>query len=222
MEQTDFDSQTFFREHLQRSSDGKLEISGDDLSPVELALLETEKRRRGSQAAVAREKVKAERFELELNKVKEELPNVKPKTVVDEALKYSDPDEYVKQQLAAQRENPYEEVFDAASKYAKQTAGEKTVEEFIALHNQDHPDKPVTEEMLNLDLPPRLLNQFEQGNMSPQEFLAQAADILHRPTETANQELPSMPDLGQVGGQTTPTDDGSNDAILANYSQAIF
>ncbi len=221
-EQSSFDSQTFFREHLQRSSDGKLEVSGNDLSSVELALLETEKRRRGSQAAVAREKVRADKFELELGKVKETITNVKAPTPVDQSLKYSDPDEYIKQQLEAQRANPYEEVFDAASQYAQQTVGAQTVQSVITEHNQAYPDKPLTEEMLNLDLPPRLLNQFEKGDMSPQDFLAQAADILYRPTEVVNQAIPNTPNLGDVGGQTSPSDDGSNDALVESYAKAIF
>ena len=216
-----FDSQSFFKEHLQRTSDGKVEIVGNDLNPVELALLETEKRRRGSQAAVAREKVRADKYELELGKVRETITQVQPQ-IVDESLKYADPDEYIKQQLEIQRNNPYDEVFDAANQYAQQTVSARSVQEMISEHNQNYPDKPLTEEMLNLDLPPRLLNQFEQGNMSPQDFLAQAADILHRPKEVVSPEPMGMPDLGKVGGQTTPTDDGSNDAMLANYGQAIF
>ncbi len=183
--------------------------------------METEKRRRGSQADVTREKTRANKFELELNQVKDNVGKVEVPRV-DPQLKYTDPDEYVRLQLEAQKVNPYAEVFDAASQYAQQTVGAQSVNEMLVEHNATYPDKPLTEEMLNLDLPPRLLNTFEQGNMSPQDFLAQAADILHRPRETANQELPNTPNLGEVGGQTTPTDNGSNDKLMANYSSAIF
>ena len=218
-----FDQATFFKEHLSRTSDGKLEVVGDDLSPVELALLETEKRRRGSQSAVTREKMRADRSELELGRIKEEIPKVNiQQPQIDPALKYSDPDEYIKQSLEAQKQDPYREVFDTASQYAQQTVGAQTVQQVIADHNQAYPDKPLSEEMLSLDLPPRLLNQFEQGQMSPQDFLAQAADILYRPTEVVNPDIPKTPNLGEVGGQTSPTDDGSNDKMMTNYSQAIF
>ena len=218
-----FDQATFFKEHLQRTEDGKLAVVGDDLNPVELALLETEKRRRGSQSAVTREKMRADKYELELNKVKEEIPNIKfEQPQIDPALKYSDPDEYIKQTLELKQQDPYAPVFDAASQYAQQTVGAQTVQQVIAEHNQSYPDKPLSEEMLNMDLPPRLLSQFEQGQMSPQDFLAQAADILYRPKEVANPQVPETPNLGEVGGQTSPTDDGSNDKLMANYASAIF
>jgi len=220
-EQTQFNSQEFFKEHLHRTSDGKIEIVGNDLGPVELALLETEKRRRGSQAAVAREKVRADKYELELGQVKEKIPTIKP-TEVDESLKYSDPDEYIRQQLEAQRSDPYEKVFNEASQYAQQTVGVKTVEAVIAEHNIAHPDKPLTLEMIDYDLPPRLLNEFAEGKMSPQDFLVEASDILYRPKEVHNELIPETPNLSEVGGSTTPTDDGSNDKMMANYASAIF
>ena len=217
-----FDSQTFFKNHLVKGEDGNLTVSGDNLAPLELALLETEKRRRGSQASNSRETARATKAELELQKVKEGVINIQPQQPIDEALKYSDPDEYIKQTLAARDSNPYQETFDTATQYAAQEAGKMTVDNVIANHNQNNPTKQVTLEMLEQDLPPRLVNDFQSGKMSPQDFLGQAADILYRPTIAANQATPDMPDLGAVGGQTTPTDNGSNDTLVANYAQAVF
>ena len=217
-----FDQATFFKEHLQRTDDGKLTIVGDDLSPVEVALLETEKRRRGSQSAVTREKLRADRYELELNKVKEEIPKVQvEEPIIDPALKYSDPDEYIRLTLEAKQKDPYAEVFDTASQYAQQTVGEQTVQSVLIEHNQTHPDKPLTEEMLNMDLPPRLLNDMSEGKLSPQEFLAKAADILYRPKAVVNPDIPETPNLGDVPGSTTPTgQDSTSDEV--SYESAIF
>ena len=217
-----FDPQEFFREHLQRTNDGKIEIVGDDLSAMELALLDTEKRRRGSQAAVAREQARANKSELELNKVRETIVDFKPTNTIDESLKYSDPDEYIKQTLEAQRANPYKEVFDAADQYAQQTVGAQTVQAVLAEHNQMDPSRPLTEEMLNMDLPPRLLSQFEQGAMSPQDFLAQAADVLYRDREVHTDTPPGTPNLGRVGGSTKPSSDGSEEKQMAQYANAVF
>ncbi len=216
-----FNRAEFFKQHLSRDSDGKIEIQGNDLSSLELALLETEKRRRGSQAAEAREKVRADRYELELGQVREKIPNIKPNHV-EESLKYSDPDEYIRLQLEAQRVDPYEQVFNEASQYAQQTVGVNTVEAVIAEHNAVNPNKPLTLEMLDNDLPPRLLNEFANGKMSPQDFLVEASDILYRPKEVHNEQIPETPNLGKVGGSTTPTDDGTSDKMMANYANAIF
>ena len=217
-----FDSQEFFKKHLIRSENGALEVQGDDLSPVELALCETEKRRRGSQAASSREKARADRGELELTKVKDNIRGVQIAEPVDPALKYSDPDAYIAQTLAAQTTDPYQEAFDTASKQASQEASQMTVDSVLLTHNQSHPDRQVTLDMLEMDLPPRLVSEFETGKISPADFLNQAADILYRPTEIGNTVIPNVPDLGEVGGQTTPTDDGSNDKLMENYSTAIF
>jgi len=141
---------------------------------------------------------------------------------VESSLKYSDPDEYIRQTLEAQRANPYDQAFDTASQQAADEAGRFTVEGEIAAYNANNPDKKITLDMLELDVPPRLVNDFSQGKIDPQDFLTQAADILYRPTETHNEHIPVTPDLGDVGGQTSPTDDGSNDKMLANYASAIF
>jgi len=216
-----FDQKAFFTEHLHRSSDGSYEVKGDDLGPLELALLETEKRRRGSQATISREQAKARRAEIELAKVKEAVPKVQV-TQVDEALRYSDPDEYIKQTLDARGGNPYDEVFNTASQQAADEAGHATVEGEIAFYNEEHPDTQITAEMLEMDLPPRLIREFSEGKLHPQDFLSQAADILYRPTETANQTIPVTPDLGAVGGSTTAESNGSNDKLLDNYANAVF
>jgi len=218
-----FQLQDFFRDHLVRAEDGSLQIKAEGLGPVELALLETEKRRRGSQAATSREKLRADKAQLELEKVKETIPTVNVTTAqVDPTLKYSDPDEYIRQTLEMQNNNPYQEVFDTASQYAQQTVGAQSVQEVIEEHNKANPTKPLTEEMLNLDLPPRLLGELESGKVTPQDFLAQAADILYRPTETHNENIPETPNLGDVGGSTTPSSEGTQETVLAQYSSAIF
>jgi len=218
-----FNTSDFFREHLVRTDAGAYDIKGDDLGPVELALLETEKRRRGSQASTSREKARADKYELEIQKVREIIPTMDHRThQVDEGLKYSDPDEYIRLTLEAQRANPYDEAFNTASQQAADEVGQRTVEGEIASFNADNPQRQITLDMLELDLPPRLVNEFSAGKISPQDFLGQAADILYRPTETHNQTIPNTPNLGEVGGQTSPTDDGSNDKLMANYASAIF
>ncbi len=217
-----FDSANFFRNHLVKQDNGSLEITGDDLSAVELALLDTEKRRRGSQASSSREKARADRTEVELIKVKEGVQTMTQPTPIDPALKYSDPDEYIKQTLVAQRSDPYQETFDTARQQASQEVGQKTAETMLAEHNADNPDRVLNMNMLEMDLPPRLVNQFQSGDLSPQDFLSQAADVLYRPTETHNPSIPVTPDLGAVAGGSTPTDEGGNDAMVENYSKAIF
>jgi len=217
-----FNQSEFFREHLSRTDNGSYEIKGDDLSPLELALLDTEKRRRGSQAATSREKARADRYELEIDKVKTALPTMEHRQTVDANLKYTDPDEYIRLTLAAQADNPYEEVFNTASQQAADEVGQSSVEHEINSFNLEHPQTPITPDMLEMDLPPRLLNELAAGKIAPQDFLAQAADILYRPTETHNPTIPVTPDLGAVGGQTTPTDDGSNDKMAAQYASAVF
>ncbi len=218
-----FNTSDFFREHLVRTDGGSYEVQGDDLGPVELALLETEKRRRGSQAATSKEKARADKAELEIRKVREIIPTIDiSANRIEESLKYSDPDEYIRQTLVAQRANPYDEAFNTASQQAADEVGQKTIADEIATFNADNPNRQITMDMLELDLPPRLINEFTKGQLVPQDFLGQAADIMYRPTETHNENIPVTPNLGEVGGQTTPTNDGSNDQMLETYENAVF
>ncbi len=221
-EQT-FDSQAFFREHLVKTDDGRLEIKSDGLGPVELALLDTEKRRRGSQASSTKEKLRADRVELELSNIKEVVPTIdKDQNKVDDALKYTDPDEYIRQSLENAGKDPYTEAFDAASKQAAQKVGQMTIESVIADHNEAHPGRQLNMGMLEMDLPPRLVNEFTDGKLSPSDFLDKASAILYAPTEVYNEVIPKTPNLGEVAGQTTPSDDGGNDALMVNYANAVL
>jgi len=218
-----FNTSDFFREHLVRNDSGSYEVQGDDLGPVELALLETEKRRRGSQASTSKEKARADKAELEIRKVREIVPTIDHSANrIEESLKYSDPDEYIRLTLEAQRANPYDDAFNTASQQAADEVGQITVEGEVAIFNADNPTRQITMDMLELDLPPRLINEFTQGKLASQDFLGQAADILYRPTETHNENIPVTPNLGESGGQTKPSDDGSNDKMLETYSNAIF
>lgn len=216
-----FNSSSFFKEHLKRTEDGSLEIVGTDLGPMEMALLETEKRRRGSQASSAREKARADKYKNEIGKVKTGIRDVRQPDPIDPTLKVTDPDEYIRLTIEAQQHDPYKEMFDTASQQAAQETGQQTIESIIAQHNQVNPDRVLSQDMLEMDLPPRLVNDFTEGKMSSSDFLSRAAEILYRPTATSPQTM-GQPDLGNVGGQTTPTDTGSNDKMLTNYGQAII
>ncbi len=217
-----FSTQDFFREHLVRTDDNKTAIQGDNLNPLELALLEVEVKRRGEQGATSREKARADRSELELSKVKESVRGIPQRQEIDPALKYSDPDEYIKQSLEAQSHDPYQEVFSTARTQATQEVGQVTLDDMVAQHNVANPTMQITPDMLNMDLPPRLVSDFGEGKVSPQDFLSKAADILYRPRQVMNQELAETPNLSKVGGQTSPTDNGSNEQMAANYASAIF
>jgi len=123
-----FDTQEFFREHLVKSDSGKFSIQGNELSHIEMALLNVEVKRRGEQGATSREKARADRSELELSKVKENVRGMDQAPQIDQALKYSDPDEYIRQTLEAQSRDPYQDVFDASSKQASQESGQTTMD----------------------------------------------------------------------------------------------
>ncbi len=219
-----FDAEAFFKDNLTREEDGSVSVKEGDFSPVEKSLLITEKRRRDAQRTMSHEKTRADKVTLELNKVKEVLPNhfTANTDEIDPNLKHTDPDAYIEQVLAAKAQDPYSKVFEEASEYASQAVTTLTMEQTLAAHNEAYPDKAITNDMLSLDLPPRLEQEFKAGKISSAEFLNQAADILYKPTKVVSPSVESQPNLSEVGGQTNPTNDETRDAVMANYENAIF
>ena len=148
------------------------------------------------------------------------ITKVKQPEPVDPNLKYTDPDKYIELMMAQKNgSDPYQTVFDEASAIASQQAGQLSMTHLLEQHNKNNPDKQITPDMLDMDLPPRLINEFKEGKVAPSVFLEKAADILHRPTTVANQTPPSQPNLGDVPGGVSPSDGGSNDNLVEAYAK---
>lgn len=217
-----FNAETFVNTNLVKDESGTLAMKEGTYTPEQDALLKTEMRRRETNSSYSKERLRADKAELELDTLKKNLHNIPQAPVIDEDLKHVDPDAYIEQVLAAKAFDPYAEVFQQSSEQANSQVGQLTLDGAIAIHNQRNPDKPITPDMMNYDLPPRLVKRFQGGEISATEFFGEAATLLYKPKTVAQEPVVGQPNLNNVTGGSLPGQ-VDKDAEAANtYATAVI
>lgn len=196
-----------------------------------------EKRFKDTQAfatKIAQEKAEKER---ELNELKAELSVLKetanPSLNIDaqmqselEDLKYSDPDAWrVKMnELELKSRQEFNSKIDEAKQLSSQQLELQRRANILDQFQTKHPDVAFTDELLNLDIPRRIVKELEEGKVSYEEFLNNVYNYVKHPkvigstTKTLEQ-----PNLSKVGGDDTPTkNSSSNQNIIKTYEDMEF
>lgn len=81
---------------------------------------------------------------------------------------------------------------------------------------------PLTDEMLDNDIPPRIIKKLETGKVSFEEFLAEAHAYIVAPKKVASPKLDAQPNLGKAGGGSEPSHTSQALGDLAEYRNTIF
>lgn len=81
---------------------------------------------------------------------------------------------------------------------------------------------PLTDEMLDNDIPPRIIKKLETGKVSFEEFLAEAHAYIVSPKKVASPKLDAQPNLGKAGGGSEPSHTSQALGDLAEYRNTIF
>ncbi len=135
-------------------------------------------------------------------------------------MKHDDPDAW-----RAELNKLEQATYAAGQEKSKQTRESVTRDveigrraKLLADHNQQHPDAQITDDVLERDLPPRLVNKLNDGSISFDDFLIEASKYIATPKTIKSGEADNLPNLGKVGsGQDTPQGDSNTD-----YANAIF
>ena len=139
----------------------------------------------------------------------------KPSLQIDEAtkseledLKFSDPDAW--RAKMNELENSAHQTFNNKVNEAKQLTSQQMelqrrasiLEQFQA----EHPDVEFTDELLQFDIPPRIVKELENGKVTYEEFLNNVYNYVKAPKVigSTNKTL-EQPDLSKIGGDDTPT-----------------
>ena len=206
-------------------------------TPESTQQVDYEKRFKDTQAfatKIAQEKAEKER---ELNELKAELSvlkeTAKPSLNIDaqmqselDDLKYSDPDAWRAKMNEFELKSKQE--FNSKIEEAKQLSSQQLELQrranILEQFQTEHPDVAFTDELLNLDIPRRIVKELEEGKVSYEEFLNNVYNYVKTPkvigstTKTLEQ-----PNLSKVGGDDTPTkNSSSNQNIIKTYEDMEF
>ena len=142
-----------------------------------------------------------------------------------EDLKYSDPEAWRKKlnQLESEARNEFDsKVAEARNATSMQLELSKRAS-ILNEYKAKHPDIAFTDELLNLDIPGRIVKKLENGQVTYEEFLNEVVNFVKAPKVigSANSTL-DQPNLSKVGGDDTPTKDGTNKNLAKTYESMEF
>lgn len=188
-----------------------------------------EKRRRDTQSALGKstQELAAER------KMREELEKrVAAQVKIDmtpeeserlENLKFDDPEAWRKemnkleQKATTTVQEELSSLSTEASQYAEKERRVQILEDF-----NSKAKVPITDEVLENDIPPRLVKKLESGEVTFEEFLAQAEDYLTSPKKVAGTKIEAQPNLNSAGGAAAPSEAARAMQSADDYKNTIF
>ncbi len=215
---------------VKKSDDGKWELP-EDLDEAVAYAATAELRRRDTQSAYTKSQQEA----AALRKENETLAASYEKDVLAtldtadqdrlEELKHSDPDKWRVEldKLNATNKSKFAE----KRKQIKETAHKETELErrtrLLEEHNAANPERALSDDVLENDIPPRLTKSFEKGEITFDEFLDKCNKFLGKPKVIAKaDEAPNDPDLSRAGGSDKPSDEAIKSDIKQSYRNEIY
>ena len=206
-------------------------------TPESTQQVDYEKRFKDTQAfatKIAQEKADKER---ELEELKAELSvlktTAKPSLTIDpqlqnelDDLKYSDPDVWrtrVNELETAATKDFNSKIAEAKHLSSQQLELQRRAN-VLSQFQTEHPDVELTDELLHLDIPQRIVKELENGKVTYEEFLNNVYNYVKTPkvigsiTKTLEQ-----PNLSKIAGDDTPTKNSSSSQnIIQTYENMEF
>jgi len=210
------------------NADGKIDwsLAKEQVSPEMQVAVLAEKRRRDTQREFTRRSQELKKLSAQKELLEKQLENYIAKYLTKEEqeelkdLKYEDPDAYIErirglEEAAAKKAKEEKEKIlkEAQTKSAEEIELERRqriLEEF----NEAHPDTPLTPEMLELEVPVRVVKSLERGEITFEQALEEAHKFIYGSKIIKKEEVPEEPDLNKVGSSTeTSTKEDDQEVI---------
>lgn len=80
----------------------------------------------------------------------------------------------------------------------------------------------ITEELIQNEVPPRITNKLAQGEISFEEFLEEVSTYTGKGKAVSNPSTLNQPNMGNLGGGTTPTNMAPEKTLSESYSNDIY
>lgn len=90
-------------------------------------------------------------------------------------------------------------------------------------YNRSHPDFPITDNVIELDVPARITKKLDKGEISFEDYIKEVHEFLYSPKKVGSaNEILKQPNLGKVAGGDTPSEGSVIKDITANYKNIVF
>lgn len=125
-------------------------------------------------------------------------------------LKFSDPDLWRKKVNAYEKDaknlakKEFAKKYDTSLEISNEDAELSYRGYILAEYNKEHLDKPLTEEVVKNELPPRLLSELDSGKITFETFLAKAERYLGTGKKIVDKKVSKQPNLSKVSGASVP------------------
>lgn len=143
-------------------------------------------------------------------------------------LKFSDPDEWRKKVNSLEREHKAKQVA-AIDEELKQVSSSTLVsteleqrEAILTEFNASHEDFPITQTVIDNDIPPRIVKKLETGKITFAEFLEEVYSYAKTGKVVHDASTPEMPNLGKVPGSSKPDSKAVDKDISVSYLNTTF
>lgn len=141
-------------------------------------------------------------------------------------LKHTDPDKWRK------KLNEYEQAgktsFEERKQKVKESAKKETELErrtrVLDEYNEANPEHPITQEVIDNDLPPRMYKKFTDGEITFDEFIAEAGKFLTtgKVVGGPGDKPTDEPDLSKQGGNERPTQTAVEEDVVKSYGNEVY
>lgn len=141
-----------------------------------------------------------------------------------EALREDDPETWRQEMNRLEKEARTQltsELSEDVSSVSQLTEQERR-EAVLKTFNDEHPDAPLTDDMLEGDIPPRIVKKLEKGQISFEEFLQESYDFLTAAKVIKTDKPPKAPSLGRVGGGSDPASEAVDRQEVTDYKHTVF
>jgi hypothetical protein len=180
-----------------------------------------EKRFKDTQADYTRKSQEVAKLRAELEAARE-VPKISAEVQAElDELKYRDPDAWRAKlgQIEAEGRKLYDQKLAAIT-------GELTVLEQRKFELDDflmaHPGFHIDDDVIANDIPRRITNKLEKGEITWGTFLQEAHDYLATPKVIGNNQVPAKPNLDKMGGGSTPSASATEADILTSYKNEVY
>lgn len=208
-------------------TDGKIQFPEDlEVDPDVKYAATLEFRRRATQAAFTKGQQKLKAIEAEKSLLEQKVGSLSVKETQElEELKVTDPDEWYKKMrdLESQAQKELKDELTQVSTKASMEAELARRAQVLSEFNQSHPDLILTDELLEYDVPQRLIKELENGKVSYEDFLEKVYTTLTKPAVVGdgNKTL-NQPDLGKLGGGHTVNKSVTAADIVDSYKNETY
>lgn len=142
-----------------------------------------------------------------------------------EELKVQDPDKWRTEiaTLEEDQKNKFQEKRQAVSTKAQREIELQARQDALEEYNKTHSDNPLTDEVIENDIPPRLTKQLEKGEITFNDFIDQCDRLLNKPSKLKEGEtVDPDPNLSAVSGSSKPSDTALSHKDASDYNKEIF